>query len=74
MPKIPVVSGDECIAALIRLGYHVERSSGSHFWMVCPGRSPVPVPRHDELGKGLLRKILRTTDISVEEFVKLLKR
>ncbi len=73
MTKLPVVSGDECIKALQRLGYGVVRSKGSHTWLECPGRSPIPVPRHQELGRGILRKIISTADVSVDEFVKLLK-
>ena len=73
MTKLPVVSGDECIAALQRLGYRVQRIRGSHAWLVCPGRAPIPVPKHRELGRGILRKIVRYADISVEEFIKLLK-
>jgi predicted RNA binding protein YcfA (HicA-like mRNA interferase family) len=73
VPKLPVVSGDECIAALQRLGYRVARIRGSHAWLVCPGRAPIPVPKHRELGRGVLRKIIHTADISVEEFIKLLR-
>ena len=73
MPKLPVVSGDECIAALQQLGYRVMRTRGSHAWLVCPGRAPIPIPKHRELGRGILRKIIHAADISVEEFIKLLK-
>jgi len=72
VPKLPVVSGDECIAALQKLGYQVKRIRGSHAWLVCPGRAPIPAPKHRELGRGVLRKIIHTADISVEEFIKLL--
>lgn len=74
MTKLPVVSGAECISALHRLGYRVARTRGSHAWLVCPGRLPIPVPKHRELGHGILRKILHTADVSVVEFIKLLKR
>ncbi len=73
MTKLPMISGEECIKALQRLGYKVERTRGSHVWMICSGRQPVPVPKHKELGRGILRKIISITAISVEEFVKLLK-
>ena len=73
MPKLPVISGDECVAALQQLGYRVMRIRGSHAWLVCSGRTPIPIPKHRELGRGVLRKIIRTADISVEEFIKLLK-
>jgi predicted RNA binding protein YcfA (HicA-like mRNA interferase family) len=46
MAPLPIVSGDECIAALRRFGYEVARQSGSHVRLVYPGRSPVTVPRH----------------------------
>jgi predicted RNA binding protein YcfA (HicA-like mRNA interferase family) len=68
-----MISGEECIKALQRRGYKVERTRGSHVWMICSGRQPVPVPKHKELGRGILRKIISITEISVEEFVKLLK-
>ena len=73
MTRLPMISGDDCIRALQKLGYYVARTRGSHTWLVCPGRSPIPVPRHRELGRGILRKIVRTADISVDEFIKLLK-
>ena len=73
MTKLPVTSGEECIKALQRLGYTAQRTHGSHVWMVCPGRQPVPVPKHKEPGHGILRKIINTAEISVEDFVNLLK-
>jgi predicted RNA binding protein YcfA (HicA-like mRNA interferase family) len=71
--KLPVISGDECIKALQKLGYQIARIRGSHAWLVCHERSPVPVPKHKELGRGVLRKIIRTVDITVDEFIALLK-
>jgi len=44
-----------------------------HFRLKCPGLKPVTVPMHHELDPGLLRKIIRDADITVEEFTKLLK-
>jgi len=72
MTELPVVSGDQCISALERIGYGVARTKGSHVRMRCTGRQPVTVPRHHELDRGTLRAILRTADISVEEFINLL--
>ena len=74
MAELPVVSGDQCISALERIGYRIARTKGSHARMRCPGRRPVTVPKHHELDRGTLRSILRTVDISVEEFNKLLSR
>jgi predicted RNA binding protein YcfA (HicA-like mRNA interferase family) len=72
--KLPVVSGDECISALKRLGYRVDHINGSHAWLVCQNRQPIPVPKHKELGHGLLRKIINSADISIAEFIGLLKK
>lgn len=72
MPELPIISGARCIAALEHWGYVVARTKGSHVRMRCPGRRPVTVPKHDELDRGTLRSILRTANIGVGEFVKLL--
>lgn len=74
MSGLPVVSGDECIAALARVGYRVARVRGSHFRLRCPGRTPVTVPRHPVLDRGTLRSILRTAELSVDEFTSLLQK
>ncbi len=53
------------------LGYHPVRQSGSHvIFKQSDGRITV-VPNHpgEKIGRGLLRKILRDIDISVEEFM-----
>lgn len=72
MPPLPLVSGAACIAALEQLGYARTRQRGSHVRMVAKGRAPVTVPLHDELDRGTLRSILRTAEISVDDFVRLL--
>ena len=72
MPDLPVISGDQCISALEHLGYRIARTKGSHVRMRCPGRKSVTVPRHHELDRGTLRAILRTAEIRVDDFVKLL--
>lgn len=53
------------------LEYHPVRQSGSHIiFKHTDGRITV-VPNHpgEDIGRGLLRKILRDIDISVEEFM-----
>ncbi|HEX73778.1 MAG TPA: addiction module toxin, HicA family [Dehalococcoidia bacterium] len=73
MPELPIVSGDQCISALERIGYRVARTRGSHVRMRCPGRRPVTVPKHNKLDRGTMRAILRTADISIDEFIQLVK-
>jgi predicted RNA binding protein YcfA (HicA-like mRNA interferase family) len=72
MPALPVISGMQCIAALAKLGYRETRQRGSHVRLVAEGRSPVTIPLHKELDRGTLRSILRTADLDVEAFLRLL--
>ncbi len=73
-PKIPVVSGLNCIKALRKIGYQEVRQKGSHIRLKdLNGKLPsITVPDHNELGPGLLRKILRDADLTIEEFIQLL--
>lgn len=70
--SLPLISGAECIAALARIGYVKVGQKGSHVRLACPGRSPVTVPIHSELDRGTLRSILRTVELSEEQFRSLL--
>ncbi len=73
MAALPVISGKQCVAALAKLGYRQARQRGSHVRLVCEGRTPVAVPLHDTVDRGTLRSILRVTDISVDDFIALLR-
>ena len=72
MPVLPIVSGKQCIKALGAIGYRELRQKGSHVRLTCEGRSPVTVPLHDNLDRGTLRSILRTAELSADEFLALL--
>lgn len=74
MSLLPIISGREVIKALLKIGYQVIRQRGSHVRLQRSGKKPTTVPDHKILGKGLLRKILRDTELSVEDFIKLLKK
>jgi predicted RNA binding protein YcfA (HicA-like mRNA interferase family) len=71
--KLPVVSGAQAIKAFCRAGWIQDRQEGSHVTLVQPG-SPVvlTVPLHKELGRGLLRSLIRKAGMTVDEFVRLL--
>jgi predicted RNA binding protein YcfA (HicA-like mRNA interferase family) len=76
-PKLPVVSGRQVIRVLEHLGYQVVRQRGSHIRLrdeSDPEHLPVTVPDHRNLKSGLLRQILRDANLTVDEFVKLLRR
>jgi predicted RNA binding protein YcfA (HicA-like mRNA interferase family) len=72
VPSLPVISGNDCIAAPAGIGYRPVRQKGSHVRLECTGRPAVTVPLHPELDRGTLRSLIRTAEISVGDFIKLL--
>ena len=73
MTRLPILSGREIIKILQKIGYREIRQSGSHIRLSCPNKKSVTVPNYKTVSRNLLRKILRDAEISVEEFLKLLK-
>ncbi|MDD4889422.1 MAG: type II toxin-antitoxin system HicA family toxin [Phycisphaerae bacterium] len=73
MSKLPVVSGQEAVRALAKLGYALDHQTGSHLILrqnIHPFRR-LTVPNHKELAKGTLRTIIREAGLTVEEFARL---
>jgi predicted RNA binding protein YcfA (HicA-like mRNA interferase family) len=70
-PRSPRLTGREVIKILRKLGFEVSRVRGSHHILRHPdGRATtVPVHRGEVIGPGLLSKILRDTDLTLEEFL-----
>jgi predicted RNA binding protein YcfA (HicA-like mRNA interferase family) len=59
------------LKALESLGFVVVRQRGSHvFLRHADGRSTVvPIHSREDIGRGLLRKIIRDAQVEVEEFL-----
>lgn len=73
MSKLPVVSGAECIKALEKIGFAVQRQKGSHITLVSENPAiQVTIPNHREIAKGTLRTIIRQIGLTVDEFISLL--
>lgn len=74
--KLPILKADELIGALEKAGFLIIRQKGSHVRMKHPDRRAVTVPVHPgrDVGRGLLRKVLRDDELAREEFVALLER
>lgn len=74
MTRLPPVSGRELVAALGRKGFEVIRVKGSHHVLRhADGRKTVvPVHGREEIGPGLLAKILRDCDMSRDDLRALL--
>jgi predicted RNA binding protein YcfA (HicA-like mRNA interferase family) len=73
LPKLTPAKPDEVKRVLERLGFNSVRQSGSHaVYHHADGRwTTVPIHKGRDLGKGILRKILKDAKISVDEFEKL---
>ena len=79
MPRLPVVSGDQLIKLLLKLGYEIVRQKGSHVRLrkiTDAGEHNITVPRHSEIAKGTLNDILSKVsiwnNISKEKLIELL--
>jgi len=75
MPRLPVLKATELIRALERAGFQVIRQKGSHVRMKHPDGRVVTVPVHpgQDIGRGLLRKVIRDAELTRDELVALLK-
>ncbi len=75
MTKLPrELSGKEVVKALQRAGFYIKRQKGSH--IVFRRDSPfaqVVVPDHRSIDTGTLASILDSADLSIDDFIKLLK-
>jgi len=72
--KLPVVDARTMELVLVRCGFVAARQKGSHVFYRHPDGRTTTVPHHAgrDLARPLLREIMRETDISPEEFQRLL--
>lgn len=73
MPKLSPIRGKELISILEKNGFQKVHQKGSHVRLEHSDGRKTTVPLHsgEKVGVGLLRKILRDTNISRDEFEKL---
>lgn len=74
--RLPALSADEVMRALMKAGFEVTRIKGSHHIMRYrdnPSRGTVvPVHAGRDIKRGLLRKIIADAGLTVDEFKALL--
>ena len=73
MPKLPIISGQKTIKTFAKAGYYIVRQRSSHIRLHHPYKKPLTIPDHKTIGRGLLKKLLRDSEISIADFLKLLK-
>ncbi|MCX6156013.1 MAG: type II toxin-antitoxin system HicA family toxin [Candidatus Kapabacteria bacterium] len=73
MSYLPVISGAECIRILGKIGFFIRRQSGSHIILRRDDTyTQVTVPNHKTLDRGTLFNIIRSAELSVNEFKELM--
>ena len=72
MSRFHPIRSSKLIRAILRIGFRLIRQKGSHVFLKHPdGRSTVvPVHKGEDIGRGLLRKILQDIEMNWEEFEK----
>lgn len=71
--KLPLVTGERMCKIVSKIGFKMARQTGSHtVWKHQDGRSTtIPVHPGRKLPRGLIRKILRDIDMSVDDYIRL---
>lgn len=73
MSKLPVISGQQLVKVLGKVGFQIDRRKGSHMMLYrADPPTTLSVPDHRELDRGTLRSLLRQAGVSPEDFVRLL--
>jgi mRNA interferase HicA len=74
MPKLPVVTAKECMKALERAGFYLDRTRGSHHHYRHTEKSgTVTVAAHGgSIKRKTLASIIRQAGLTIEEFIGLL--
>jgi len=67
--QLKLCSGVATVKKFERAGWVVARQVGSHVMLVKVGyRFTLSVPQHKELGIGILKRLIKQAEISIEEF------
>ncbi len=75
MSRLRSLTGERVVKALHKAGFDTVRLRESHVFLRHPdGRATVvPIHKGENLGRGLLRKIMRDTELTREEFLEFLR-
>lgn len=68
--KLPVLSGREVVRVFGAFGWQAVRQAGSHIILTKAGEmATLSVPDHKEVARGTLRSLIRSANLTVDEFV-----
>ncbi len=67
--NIKLCSGAQAVRKFQRAGWATVRQKGSHVMLTKPDYQwTLSIPQYNELGPGLLRKLIRQAGLTIEEF------
>jgi predicted RNA binding protein YcfA (HicA-like mRNA interferase family) len=75
MTDLPSVRPDRLLRALQRAGFFIDHATGGHYVLKHPTKRNlrVVVPHHGgDIKRGVLRSILRQSELTIEELIRLL--
>jgi len=74
--KLRPIPPQKVIKVLEKIGFKITRRRGSHVFLKHQDGRVTVVPVHpgEEIGRGLLRKIIKDAKLTREEFLKLAKK
>ena len=69
--KLPSFNARRVISVLMRHGFALDRQSGSHAVFIHPDgrRTTVPIHGKRDLGKGILRQIIRDAELTLDDLL-----
>ncbi len=72
--KLRMVDAEKVIKVLTKIGFEVKRQKGSHVILKNAAGTVIVVPVHpgENIGRGLLLKIIRQSGITKDEFLQML--
>ena len=71
MAQLPVLSGREVVRVFESFGWSVARQHSSHIIMTKEGETAtLSIPNHKEVARGTLRSLIRSANLTVDEFAK----
>lgn len=76
MPKLPVIKAQKLLNVLKKHGFYKYHQVGSHIQLKHADgrRTTIPYHQRKEIRRGTLKAIIDDLDMTIEEFIKSLKK
>lgn len=75
VPPLPVIKGKEAVKAFQKAGWRIKSQKGSHVKLVKSGHPNsiiIPIHKNKDLDRGTLSSIIKSSNLTIDEFTKLL--